>query len=484
MPQEPASQFDQDTMHFVWNLTDACNSKCIHCVAGIEGRPPRKDLPVGEIRRMADDFHATLKSMGRNSVFCWSGGEPLIRKDVFKIIEYCARQGYAQEMITNGTLIDADTAQRLRDGNLEVMFISLESVNPKIHDTMRGIKGGHYQALRGIENCKKAGLNVVANMSMTKLNYKDYHEFKHYCENTLEICLYSRFVRNQGTACQKWEEVGLSKEEFKGAYLDIYGEMLELIRQGKATQILPMSIFDLVPLMEVPRNAQDRDYLETWAGCQACKHLLGVDVNGDVSACKYPMGYILGNMGKMAFEEIMASDLFRIIAARKSRHGRCGRCEHLGVCGGGCLLDVFSTTRDPLGEFEYCWHDSETHTHQGEQEYAEQFQANWPVEMEHLMKEVFEIVPRLFRSGAVEVTKKRAEDIASEDTKTSVERPHLARAIMDMTPVPYRKAMIEHCTSLGFDLELYGLQMPGNERRSLWESDEKSFLLNKARSVI
>ena len=110
-------------------------------------------------------------------------------------------------------------------------------------------------------------------------------------------------------------------------------------------------------------NDEELTALEWGVGCQACRSVSGVDVNGDFFPCDYPSELTLGNLLEQSLTEIMNSQTFIDIRDRK-RTGKCASCHHLDLCGGGCRVHAECETGDFFASFNYCWHD-EDHDHEG-----------------------------------------------------------------------------------------------------------------------
>ncbi len=114
-----------------------------------------------------------------------------------------------------------------------------------------------------------------------------------------------------------------------------------------------MSIFDLVPFPHTPATTKEREYLEWGVGCQACRLLHGISVTGELLPCirfKLP----LGNLLQESFLSISEKELYQKIARRKHREGVCAECEHVELCGGGCLAEVLALKGDPFAGWERC----------------------------------------------------------------------------------------------------------------------------------
>jgi MoaA/NifB/PqqE/SkfB family radical SAM enzyme len=135
----------------VWNVTRRCNLKCVHCYSESENREYDGELNKEESLRFLDslaDFRAP--------VVLFSGGEPLIRKDLFELISHARSKGMRAVVSTNGTLITEDVALKLKDAGLSYVGVSLDGLRDR-HDYFRGLKGAFDRSVEGIRACIKAG---------------------------------------------------------------------------------------------------------------------------------------------------------------------------------------------------------------------------------------------------------------------------------------------------------------------------------------
>ena len=115
--------------------------------------------------------------------------------------------------------------------------------------------------------------------------------------------------------------------------------------------------------MEMPANAKDREFLEWGVGCQSCRCVMGIGIHGEVYPCEFITQTVLGNLKTQSFKEIYESDMANMLRDHKVRKGKCGTCEHLDLCGGGCILHTETMTGDIMDSLPYCWHNPEDHDH-------------------------------------------------------------------------------------------------------------------------
>ncbi len=147
--------------HPVWEITLACNLKCIHCHAS-SGKPHDDELSTEQGLRLLEE----IASIREFRMLVLTGGEPLIRKDIFEILEYGKKLGLKFVIATNACLITEEIALRLKENNVAGVAISLDSYDSKIHNFIRGNLNAFNLAIRGIKNAKKAGLVIQINFTV------------------------------------------------------------------------------------------------------------------------------------------------------------------------------------------------------------------------------------------------------------------------------------------------------------------------------
>jgi len=339
-------------------LTDQCNQRCIHCAVNLDQRRP--ELSTGEWIQIVENLESSLRNNGRRGIYIWFGGEPTCREDIREIIKYCGDRGYFQSISTNGILFDEDLAKHCADNGMRHIFVSLDSIDPEKAGKIRGPRRTYEFARKSMEHALDHGMLVMGNVTVMKQNIDELEDIKTEFERW-GVIPYFRAVIKQERAADNWDNIGLSREEYMKFNDFKYKLVVEKIRDGKAGTLPIYEIFDMVPFMEQPLDDKELTALEWGIGCQACRMISGIDINGDVFPCDYPSQLTLGNVLKDSFEDIMNSQLFKDIRDRK-RTGKCASCHHLPLCGGGCRVHAECETGDFFASFSYCWHE-DNHIH-------------------------------------------------------------------------------------------------------------------------
>lgn len=190
----------------VWNMTQKCNLRCIHCYIEAGDGNSAAELST-------DQAILLIRELGEMKVpvLLFSGGEPLLRSDIWKLAEYACASGIRPVLSTNGTLITSEIAKRIRDCGFAYVGISIDG-KPETHDFLRASPNSFVQALRGLRNAQAVGLKTGLRFTVNKLNYGDLPYLFDLIEKEgiLRFCLYHLVYAGRGQALVKED---LSREE-------------------------------------------------------------------------------------------------------------------------------------------------------------------------------------------------------------------------------------------------------------------------------
>jgi len=148
----------------VWNYTYKCNLNCKHCYSS-SGKIPKNELSTEEAIEVVDQ----IADFGVTSL-AFSGGEPLMRKDFFKVAGHAVERGLYVSLATNGTLLNEKNVRRIKEIKIHYVEVSLDGVEPKTHDVFRGQKGAFNQTIKGLKNCKDEDICTCIAVTGTKSN--------------------------------------------------------------------------------------------------------------------------------------------------------------------------------------------------------------------------------------------------------------------------------------------------------------------------
>ena len=306
-----------------WNITLRCPLKCSHCYVDAGEREADGVLTTEEAFGAIDQICET----GR-PVVVLSGGEPLMREDVFAIARYGTDQGLRMVMGTSGVLIDQATAARLSEAGIQAVAISLDSASPAMHDAFRGVSGAWEKAVQAIGHCRDAGIGVQINMSVLRPGFTDVESVVS-LGTTLGVRDYQVFFPVPTGRAQDSE--GCTSQEHE----TLIREILLHYSQG-SVNIRPTCA------PQFRRIAADLGiHNPSWGrGCIAGITYCRIYANGDVTPCPY-LPVRVGNIRVTPFPMIWnKSAIFAALRDPDMLTGTCGRCGYRSICG-GCRARAF-----------------------------------------------------------------------------------------------------------------------------------------------
>jgi 12,18-didecarboxysiroheme deacetylase len=338
MPHE-LLQFSKDKKPIVvWNTTRKCNLRCRHCYAKAEYRDYEGELTTEEALAMIDDF----ASFGV-PVLLFSGGEPLLRKDIFKLGKYAARRGIRTVLSTNGTLITPEVAEKIKKAEFSYVGVSLDGMEAT-NDRFRGVKGAFEEALEGIRNCTNVGVRAGLRFTITKHNYRDLPGIFELVdeEKIKRVCFYHLVYSGRGS---KMIDEDLDHKTTREVVDLILDKTYEFFCDAKDTEILTVDnhadavYLYLVLKEEQPARAKEVYELLRWNGGNNSGIAIGnVDNLGNVHADQFWWHYSFGNVRERRFSEIWMDTSDPLMAGLKNRKpllkGRCRTCKYLDICNG------------------------------------------------------------------------------------------------------------------------------------------------------
>jgi len=332
-----------------WETTRRCNLACLHCRAAAGAGPYPDELTTAEGRKLLDD----LAGMGQIVVIL-TGGEPLLREDIFDLAAYGAGLGHRMVMAVNGTLVTPAVAARLRDAGIQRVSISLDGADAASHDRFRGVAGAFEGALQGIAACQAAGLPFQINTTVTRANRRELPAI-HELALKLEAAAHHVFVLVPTGRGELIREELLSPEEYETTL----GWLLERQKEGRLF-LKPTCAPQFYRLWRQDAACRGEKITAAAHGMEAMtKGCLGgqgfafVSYRGEVQPCGY-LELVAGNIRARPFSKIWAeAELFRQLRRVNDYHGKCGACQYRQVCG-GCRARALALTGDVLGEDPIC----------------------------------------------------------------------------------------------------------------------------------
>ena len=344
-------QFSKDKKPVVvWNVGQRCNLRCIHCYSHSRDTEYTGELNTDEGYSLLDD----LTDFG-SPVVLFSGGEPLMRPDIFKLIGYAREKGRRAVLSTNGTLISRETAVRLKELQLSYVGISLDGLRDT-HDRFRGVKGAFDKAIDGLRNCKAAGIKVGLRFTINKRNVSDIPGIFQMLreEDIPRVCFYHLVYTGRGSKLMKED---LNHEETRETVDLLIDETKALFDDGLPKEVLTVDnhadgVYIYLRLMkEDPTRAENVLKLLKMNGGNSTGNGIGcVSWDGSVHADQFWRHYSFGNVKDRAFSEIWTDHgnplMHRLKDKKPYVKGRCGKCRYLDLCGGNFRVRAEAVTGD------------------------------------------------------------------------------------------------------------------------------------------
>jgi Fe-coproporphyrin III synthase len=322
----------------VWNVTRACNLKCVHCYAHATDATSSDELSHAQGRRLIDD----LAQFGV-PVLLFSGGEPLVRKDLPELAAYAVEKGMRAVISTNGTLIDRATAQVLKNIGLSYVGISLDGLKP-VNDRFRGVAGAYDKAIAAIRHCQDAGIKVGLRFTISKRNVQEIPGIFDLLEEMQipRVCFYHLVYAGRGSALLQDD---LSHAQTRAAVDLIIERTRQLHAQGKPKEVLTVDnhadgpyLYMRLQKEDPQRAAQVLELLQMNEGNNSGRGIGCVSWDGEVYADQFWRHHSFGNVRETPFSEIWTTPrdplLLQLKEKKKHIQGRCATCRWLDICGG------------------------------------------------------------------------------------------------------------------------------------------------------
>ena len=332
-----------------WEVTRSCNLNCIHCRAAAKRGPYPGELNTEEALRLIDEIISFSQP-----VVILTGGEPLLRADIYELADYGSRLGLRMVMAPNGTLLDADKAARLKTSGIQRVSISLDGATAESHDWFRQVEGAFAGALRGIEFLKEAGLEFQVNTTVT---LKNYHELPSLLDLAVRLGAVAHhiFLLVPTGRGKEMKGEAIEGREYEKILHWFYDQREKVPLQLKAT-CAPhyYRILRQRARQEGKKVTPQTHGLDAMTrGCLGGIGFLFISHLGDVQPCGY-LEALSGNVRRQKLKDIWeSSPVFLKLRDSSAYQGRCGRCEYMRVCG-GCRARAFERSGDFMAEEPLC----------------------------------------------------------------------------------------------------------------------------------
>ena len=343
----------------VWHLTRRCNLACEHCYAEAGPGPYPDELNTAEARALMDDLAGY-----KVPAVLFSGGEPLMRPDVFELAEHAGARGLRIVLSTNGTLITRDLAARLKAARFSYIGVSLDGLR-EVHDRMRRKSGAFDLAMRGMENCQAAGLKVGLRVTLTPANFAQAPQILDLAERQRvgRVCFYHLVPAGRGRNLED-----LTRDQTRSCLEVLLARAHAWARAERPAELLTVdnpSDGPFLYLKLVAEGAAERASgvlaKLRWNGGAlngAGVGLADIDAQGNVHPDQFWMEVNLGNVRRRPFSAIWSDASHPLLAGLRDRRkgitGRCAGCKFFDCCGGGLRSRAAHLTGDPWASDPAC----------------------------------------------------------------------------------------------------------------------------------
>jgi putative heme d1 biosynthesis radical SAM protein NirJ2 len=319
-----------------WNTTNACNLNCPHCYRDASKALP-DELTTSEAKAMLQQI-----SEAGFMIMIFSGGEPLLRDDIFELVEHARGLGLRPVFGTNGTLLNRETVKRLKESGAAAMGISLDSTDAEKHDRFRGVPGGFDKTMEGMKNCREAGLRFQIHTTVMDWNYEEIEQITDLAIESGATAHHIFFLVPTGRAAHLAS--GIMKAEK-------YEELLERIMDRQEEVSIELKPTCAPQFMRIAKQKGMK--MRFTRGCIAGIAYCLIGPTGNVQPCAY-LDMNLGNVREMPFTEIWRNnEVFRELRTMEYS-GSCGRCDYKDVCGGCRARAAYYHKGDYMASEPWC----------------------------------------------------------------------------------------------------------------------------------
>lgn len=349
-PHSGGRKAKPNTLRLVaWETTRRCNLSCKHCRAVAEDHPYDNELDTKTSFQLLEQ----IKQVG-DPIVILTGGEPLLRDDIFDISDYGTKLGLRMVMAPNGTLITEDNARKMKESGIKRISVSLDGSTAQTHDAFRGLENAFENSIKGIETAKKAGIEFQINTTITKTNLDQIPKLLKLAEDLGAVAHHifllvptgrGKYIVDSEINAKEYEETlnwfydqrDKTKLQLKATCAPHYYRILRqrAKKEGKKVN------FETHGLDAVTR------------GCLAGTGFCFISHVGRVQTCGF-LDVECGDITKQSFQDVWEnSQVFNKMRNFNNLEGECGKCEYKNVCG-GCRARAYEATGNYLAQEPLC----------------------------------------------------------------------------------------------------------------------------------
>ena len=343
----------------IWNLIRRCNLRCKHCYSISTDKDFPGELSTDEVFKVMDDLKAF-----RVPALILSGGEPLLRPDIFEISRRAKELGFYVGLSSNGTLINDENIEDIAATGYDYVGISIDGIG-KTHDMFRRREGGFEESMNGIRLCRERDLKVGLRFTMIQDNAEELPRILDLLDEEGIERFYFSHLNYAGRGNHNRKDDAVFQQTRKTMDF-LFERCLAYIKDGKEKEFVTgNNDADGVYLLmwmrrHFPEHADHiQAKLRQWGGNASGVNVANIDNVGDVHPDTMWWHYTLDNVRKRPFSEIWMDTSDPLMAGLKLRPrqvgGRCGACAHLDICGGNTRVRADQITGDPWAEDPACY---------------------------------------------------------------------------------------------------------------------------------
>jgi len=349
----------------IWNLIRRCNLHCKHCYSTSLDIDFKDELSIEQIKTTIDDL-----KIAQVPVLILSGGEPLLRPDIYEITAYAKAKGFYVALSTNGTLINESNIDKIKAADYQYVGISIDGLEA-FHDEFRRQEGSFKASMHAIKLCKKAGIKIGMRLCLTKENFNDIPAMLNLMEENKVDKFYLSHLNYSGRGKRTAEDDAVFKMT-KDTMELLFERAWAHINQGIVTDFVTGNNDADGPFLlqwatkkfgdkhpEAIANLKQR--LINWGGNASGVNVANIDNTGTIHPDTYWWNHSIGNVKTDKFSDIWKNTqdplMLGFRESPRAVKGRCTNCHYLNICGGNTRTRAFAQTGDAWAEDPGCYLD-------------------------------------------------------------------------------------------------------------------------------
>lgn len=328
----------------MWTLTHACPLECLHCHADVS-KPGTVsgELSTAEAMELVDRFAAW-------GVRClvYTGGEPLVRRDLLEIAQRGARHHLDQWLITSGWTVGPAKARQIAELGFSRVLVSLDSADPVRHDTFRQKPGSFDRAIGTMSQLSDLGVRVQIITTINRMNAGEIEEMVALARRVgVGHISFQTFKPTRSSHRQVWQgaPMNLTPEEWR----QTFGELLR-VRAANPDMSFDLGSGGREPMLALLPESGRHD-----VACECGNTLGSVDADGNLNFCIYAPELVVGNLLREELPTLWRDAAFLRSMRTRELAGKCGRCPHRESCRGGCPAVTWNLLGHMQAPDPNCW---------------------------------------------------------------------------------------------------------------------------------